>query len=222
MKTKLIIIGASGLGREVLSWALDTFGKNENWEIKGFLDDRKNILDNKGIEYPILGTPSEYELQSEDRFICAIGDSHYRLLYARQLQAKGAQFLTLIHPTAIVGLNSVIGVGSILCPYATVTANAHLGAFVVLNIHAGVGHDSTLGDGCTLSAKCDVNGRCTLGEGVFMGTSSVVIPDRTIGDYVTIGAGSVVVRNTPSRVSVMGVPAKQIWGFSDAVEGQKS
>jgi len=207
---RLLIVGAGGFGREVLAWALDIYTKRDGWEIGGFLDDNLSALRDLEPSYEIIDTPLNYTPQQDDYFICAIGDPVQKLRLARAMQSRGAQFVTLIHPTAKVGTHCQIGVGCILCPGSVLTTNVVLGDFVTLNLYATVGHDAVLGHGTTLSAHCDVTGCVTLGEGVFLGSHASVLPGKKVSDYAKIGAGSVVVRKVSPRTSVMGVPATRI------------
>jgi sugar O-acyltransferase (sialic acid O-acetyltransferase NeuD family) len=208
---RLLIVGAGGFGREVLAWALDTYTNRNEWEMGGFLDDNPSALQDLEPAYEIIGVPLAHIPQPNDYFVCAIGDPVQKLRLARAMQSRGAQFVTLIHPTAIVGTHCQIGVGCILCPGAVLTTNVVLGDFVTLNLYATVGHDAVLGHGTTLSAHCDVTGCVTLGKGVFLGSHASVMPSKKIGDYAKIGAGSVVVRKVPPRATVMGVPATRIY-----------
>ena len=52
----LIIIGARGAGREVYGLALVTKEYNKEYLIKGFLDDKKNALDNLDGYPPIISS----------------------------------------------------------------------------------------------------------------------------------------------------------------------
>src|SRR5436190_2704357 len=118
---RLLIVGAGGFGREVLDWALAVPAEKRDWAVFGFLDDRANILDGKNCAFPIVGTAETYNFTNTDRVICAIGDPATRLKYCRLLKSHGAQFITLIHPTAIIGSNNHIGEGCIFCPYSGVS-----------------------------------------------------------------------------------------------------
>ncbi len=210
---RLVIIGAGGFGREVLCWALDCEKEQDCWRVFGFLDDNYNALNNFDFSYSIIGTPSEYIPTEEDVFICAIGNPKIKLHICRDMIARGANFINLIHPTCLIGENNKIGIGCILCPRSIITTNITLGNFVTINGYSGIGHDAIIRDGVTLSSFCDVTGNVVLGEGVFLGSHAVVLPSTIVGDYATVGAGSVVVRKVAARATVMGVPAKQIAGF---------
>lgn len=210
---RLLIVGAGGFGREVLSWARDAQSAQGGWQIAGFLDTNPKALEGFPCPAEILGDPLTYQPGDDDLLVCAIGDPATKLQVCRDLQARGGRFPTLIHPTAVIGGDCRIGEGSLLCPGAVITANVTLGDFVMLNVYATVGHDAVIGAGCTLSAHTDVTGNARLGEGVFLGSHAVVLPGAQVGDYAVVGAGSVVLRNVRARTTVVGVPAKQIYGF---------
>ena len=202
-KNRLLIIGAGGFGREVLQWAQDVQAQgNVDWEIGGFLDANAQALEKFQIEFPVLGDPQTWQIGASDRFICAIGDPAIRLRICRELQSRGAEFITLIHPSAIVGSRCDIGIGTILCPGVTVTVDATIGNFVILNVRSCVGHDACVGDGCTVNDFCDITGNVQLGEGVFLGSHSSVTPSAKVGNYARVGAGSVIVRRVRSNTTL--------------------
>ena len=53
----LYILGADSFGRELFNFLKLNPQYNEKYYFKGFLDDRKNILDNYGEEYFLAGDP---------------------------------------------------------------------------------------------------------------------------------------------------------------------
>jgi sugar O-acyltransferase (sialic acid O-acetyltransferase NeuD family) len=210
---RLLIIGAGGFGREVLHWALDVLPEHRDWKVGGFLDANPSVLEAYDCGLPILADPLHYSPQEDDCFICAIGHPLTKLRVCRYLKERGAQFITLIHPTAIIGDRCTIGAGCVFCPGAVITTDVKIGDFVMMNLQSTIGHDAVVADGCTLSPHADVNGFALLGEGVFLGSHAVVLPGATIGDYAIVGAGSVVLKKVKAGATVMGVPAKQIAGF---------
>jgi len=209
---RLHIIGAGGFGREVLAWALDI--PQADWYVEGFLDANPQALESFSCPYNILGNPETFSPSESDLFVCAVGDPIIRLRLCRKLKERGATFLTLIHPTALVGPRCKIGEGCILCPGAVLTTDISIGNYVTLNAYATVGHDVIMKDGCTLSGHSDVTGAARLGEGVFVGSHAAVLPRVTVGDYAVIGAGSIALRNVKPYSTVMGIPAKVIYTAS--------
>lgn len=210
-KKRLLIIGAGGFGREVLNWARDVQASSDvDWDVAGFLDSNQQALDGFDIDVPVLGDSQTWEPKPGDRFICAVGEPSIRLKICRELQSRGAEFITLIHPTASIGARCRIGIGCIVCPGAIVTADATIGDFVALNVRSCVAHDAQVGDGCTINNFCDITGNVQLGEGVFLGSHVSVTPSARIGDYARVGAGSVVVRPVRAHSTVMGPTAKRL------------
>lgn len=205
---RLIIIGAGAFGREALQWALDIPADQRDWEPYGFLDDRPTALAGFDLPVGILGTVDDYGVQPHDRFVCAIGDAQARLDVCAQLAARGAQFMTLIHPTAVIAPSAKIAPGGIICPYAIVSVNSVLGQHVALNVQAVVGHDAQVGDGGTLSPHAGINGFVVLGTGVFLGSHAAVLPGVQVGEGAKVAAGSVAFADVPAHTTVVGVPAR--------------
>jgi sugar O-acyltransferase (sialic acid O-acetyltransferase NeuD family) len=210
---RLLIIGAGAFGREVLNWAQDVSLQNQEWEVGGFLDANPAALNGYDCKFPILADPLTYLPCQGDYFICAIGHTATKLYVCRHLKGRGAQFITLIHPAAVIGNRCSIGEGCIFCPGAIVTTDVKISDFVTVNIQASIGHDAVIGEGCTLSGHVDITGFASLGEGVFLGSHAVVLPKAKVGDYAIVGAGSVVLKRVKAGTTVMGVPAKQVAGF---------
>lgn len=207
---RLLIVGAGGFGREVLCWLLDIPEEERDWEIAGFLDTNPLALKGYTCSYPILGNPLNFDLQEDDRLVCAIGDPKTKLRLCGALKERGGEFFTLVHKTAVIGMRCKIGEGSVVCPGAIITSDVNIGKFVTVNVHASVGHDSMIGDGSTLSGHADVTGFVKIGRGVFLGSHAAVIPKAQVGDFAVVGAGSVVVRRVKPNITVMGVPARQL------------
>lgn len=206
----LIIIGAGGCGREILQWAKDINRKDQTWNIKGFLDDDANALNNKKCDISIISSIDDYKIQEDDVFVCGIGDSATRKAVVNKMKEKGAEFVNIIHPTAIVADSCMLGNGVILYPFSLVSDNATVADGCIINMHSSVAHDATLGSYCTISSYCDITGMCTVGNEVFMGTSAKLVPGTKVGNHAFICAGSVVMSRIRDDVKVMGNPAKKI------------
>ncbi len=208
---RLWIVGAGGFGREVLNHARDIQAAGPvDWEIAGFLDDRDWILDRYDTHPGIKGTVEQARPEADDRYVLAIGDPQAKLRYARALKERGAQFETLIHPTATVGERVAIGEGCLFCPFSGTTCDSRIGDFVSFNSKSGVGHDTVIGDGCTLAALSEVTGNAKLGDGVFLGAHAVVLPGISVGMNAHIFAGAVVARDVPDHARYGGNPARRV------------
>ena len=200
--SQLVIIGASAMGREACSYAIES-----GMKVKGFLDSRPMILSGFVGYPPILGACDGYRIHEDDVFVCAVGEPEAKRRYAEFILGKGGRFVSVLHPTAYIGSNVVIGDGCIICPHVTITNDVRIGSHVIVNNNVSVSHDNIIGSYTTICPGCCLAGRVNIGEGVFIGTASTIIPDVSLGDNMYVAAGSVVVRSFASG-RIMGVPAK--------------
>lgn len=204
---KYIIVGAGGFGREVYKWALDSLKESE---CKGFIDDNLNALDEFQLKHKIIGKISEYDIKESDVFIMAIGNIVAKKAVVTILENKGAEFISLIHPTAIVFDSSKIGKGVIVCPFTIVSDSVELDDFSMMNIYSSCGHDAKVGKWSILSPYATLNGFATLEEEVFMGTHSTVVSNVKVRKGSKIAANSFVRKTTKEDAIIVGVPGNNI------------
>jgi sugar O-acyltransferase (sialic acid O-acetyltransferase NeuD family) len=204
---KLLIVGAGGFGRELYVWASQHPDCGRAWELEGFLDDNPQALQPFGSfarVYPLTG----HAVDTGKLYLCGLGLPPVKEKLLQPLLAAGANFLTFIHPRALVGDRVQLGRGVVLCPGAIASVDIVLGDFAMLNLHATVGHDASVGAWSTLSAHCDVTGRVQVADRVFMGSRVSIIPGKSIGSGAVLGAGAVVINDVPAGVTVVGNPAR--------------
>ena len=209
IKYNIVIVGAGGFGREVYLWAKDSFDFTK-YQIKGFLSNNKSDLDNYDVKVGIIGDPDYYEIKENDRFLFAIGNIETKKRLVKKLKNKGAKFLTLIHPTAIVVNTGKIGEGVVICPFCLVSDNAQLDDFVMMNAYATCGHDVKVGKYSILSPYVALNGFVVLEDEVFLGTHATVLAHKKVGYQSKVSANSVVMRDVPPNRIVFGVPGRAI------------
>lgn len=207
---RLLIIGARGWGREVYDIAKACVEAGADFTIKGFLDDKENALDGYDNYPPIIGPVESYRIQPDDVFICALGDVNYKKKYSDIILNKGGNFISVVHPTAVLGTNAKIGEGCVLGAFANLSNDTVIGNFVTMSIRSGMGHDSSIGNYSHIGGHCAISGFVTIGESVTMHPGCIIVPHRKIGDNAVIGTGSVVLGNVKAGVTVFGNPAKKI------------
>ena len=100
----LLIISAGPMGREIYHMAVTVAWSNpgSDWVVKGFLDDRRDILEGTKCDAPIVSSVEEYEPESDDLFTCAIASPAAKKKYAGIIRAKGGKFKNLISLSAMV------------------------------------------------------------------------------------------------------------------------
>lgn len=204
---RIIIVGAGGFGREVLQWARHAWPEHVS-KIAGFLSEDPDKLNGRPTSLPILGSPDDFKPQPSDGLVLAIGIPQVRREVAERLEARGARFLTLIHPTAIVVNTAQIGTGTVICPYAIVSDAVRLGRFVLVNYQASLGHDSVAGDFAVLSPYAALGGCAAVGPDVFLAIHVTVGPNVMLGAATIVSANSSALTTTPADSFVFGVPGR--------------
>jgi sugar O-acyltransferase (sialic acid O-acetyltransferase NeuD family) len=207
MSNPLIIVGASGFGKEV-AW----LAKRLDIEILGFLDDNKNLEGECFYNYPVLGNIDDWVHYSEVNFTIAIASPRVRKLIVNKMLLTGTpKFKTLIDPSVEVDKDEIeIGKGTIICAGSICTANIKIGHFSIINKQCSIGHDVIINDYCTLAPKVMLGGSVYIDIGVEIGASSNIRQQLIIEKGANIGMGSVVVNSVQANTLYFGAPAKKI------------
>lgn len=204
---RILIVGAGGFGRELLQWASETW-PNDARLIGGFLSDDPRRLDGFSTGVGIESSVGDYRPAGGDYLLLGIGVPYSRRRVAENLRSRGARFLSLIHPRALVARSAEVGEGSIVCPFAIVSDSAKLGCCVLVNYHASLGHDAIAGDYAVLSPYATLGGAARVDEEVFLGLHASVGPGRSVGARSKVSANSCVLSNTPADSIIFGVPGR--------------
>lgn len=206
---KLIIVGASGFGREIVQWIEDINKIEPTWEILGYIDDNVNAIDGIKDDYKIIGRIQDWIPSEDEYFVCAVAFPKVKKAVVEILQEKGAKFATIIHPTATINKYAEIGEGTVITPRSSASSNVKIGKFASI-LGSGIGHDATIGDFSTLSGRCSINGHVEVGNMCYIACGVSIAPSKKIGNGATVGIGSVVVSNVKAGTTVFGNPAKKV------------
>ena len=208
--TDLIIVGASGFGRELLSIIESINAIKQRWRVLGFIDDNLNALDGFSLEYKILGTIQEWKPVGDEQYAIAIAIPRIKEKIILMLKERGAKFATIIAPTATIGARTALGEGIVMAGEVRISVDVKIGDFVFFNGMGGIGHDVVIGDYCTFGPKVCISGKTMIGKGANFGALASTYPGVVVGDYATVGMGSAVFRKVKPNTTVVGVPAKVI------------
>ena len=203
----LIIVGAGGFGREALVLAKTLNQIEPKWNIRGFINDIPDALDGIKCSHSIIGTIKDWQPSENEVFVMGISSPVGKEKVAGILKAKGAQFVTLIHPYAIVGDYVTMGEGCIVNGRSSIGSCTEMGDFVNL-AGAMVGQSAVIGDFSTVTGYANIT-NARLGKRVFVGTHAVIMNKLKVGDDVYVCAGSIVFNNVKPGIKVFGNPAKK-------------
>ncbi len=207
---KLIIIGASGFGREV-AWLVERINENNpTWDLVGFLDDDLSIQGKEINGYKVLGTVDTIPTYADAYFVCAIGSSKIRKSVVEKVYRADSKikFATLVDPSVECSKSVNIGEGSIICAHSIMTVDIEIGKHNVINLDCTIGHDSTLKDFVTLYPSVNVSGMCNIGQCTEIGTGAKIIQEKNICDECIVGAGAVVIKDIKQSGVYVGIPAE--------------
>jgi sugar O-acyltransferase (sialic acid O-acetyltransferase NeuD family) len=210
MEQRCILVGAGAFGRELINWSDDAHVHGIFPPLAGFISDIPNVLDEFDYKLNYLGLISSYQPTPQDLFLLGVSDPKDKESLVISLKSRGAKFITLIHPTAVVAKTARLGEGVILCPSSIVSADAIVGNFVTINCLSLVGHDVNIGDYTTLSCHVDLTGYVKCGHSVFFGTGAKVLPRVSINNSAKIGAGALIVRTVAENSTMFANPAKKL------------
>ena len=204
---RILIVGAGAFGREVLQWIRDAWPDRSHL-VAGFISDDLGRLSGFDTGLRIVGKATDYDVCRGDLLVLAIGVPYSRRRIAELLISRGARFLTLVHPRAVVAESARIGEGSVVCPFAVVSDSVTMGRCVLVNYHASLGHDSVAGDFAVLSPYATLGGAAHIEEECFLGLHGTVGPGRRIGARSKVSANSCVLSDAPADSLIYGVPGR--------------
>jgi sugar O-acyltransferase (sialic acid O-acetyltransferase NeuD family) len=205
----IVILGAGGLGREIVALVEACNAQRKEWNILGFLDPNPDLAGSEVNGYRVLGN-DEWQPDDSVWFVCGIGDPRVRFRTVKKFSARGSRFASLIHPDVAIPKSVRIGAGTVVMAGTRFTVDAKIGDHVTVYVNCSITHDVEIADFCMVAPGCNLSGGVVLEEGAQLGTGVSVLPRRRIGPWATIGAGSVVNRDIPGSSTAVGVPCRPI------------
>lgn len=205
MSAGLLLVGASGLAREVLAAGL---------RVVGILDDDPGLSGRTFSGIPVLGTVAT-AVERPGQLLITIGPSASRQRVVSALERRGVgpdRYETFVGGSTVVGSSSTVGVGSILLDGVVVTADVEIGNHVVIMPNCTITHDDRLADYSTLAGGVSLGGGVRIGEAAYVGMNASVHPACSVGRRSTVGMGAVVLDDVPDDQTWAGVPARRLRG----------
>ncbi|WP_282042961.1 NeuD/PglB/VioB family sugar acetyltransferase [Winogradskyella flava] len=203
----ILIYGASGHARMIV----DIIHRNNSLTIKGFVDSYKSvgeIIDG----YKVIGDLEQLShfIQKLDieGIVVAIGDNYSRQSAYMKIRERhpDLEFVSIIHPSAILATGASIGEGTVIMANVVINANAKVGKLCILNTSSILGHDSFINDFSSLASSASVAGNVQVGFCSAICLDASVIQNVIIGNNTVIGAKSLVLKSIGDLKKAYGNP----------------
>lgn len=213
MPRKLILFPYGGNARESL---LSIFAINDicrEWEILGFIDDNQSRHGKECCGIKVLGG-REVLGEIPDAYVLAVPGSpssyRRRAEIIGSLDLNESRFATIIHPSAGIARDAVIGCNTIIMSNVVISCGVSIGSHCVILPNTVVSHDSVVGDYCCVGSNVSVSGTVHVGSSCYIGSGTKLREDISVGAATLVGLGSNVLSDLPSGVIAVGNPARII------------
>jgi len=207
----IILIGARGHARAVA----DVIKAEGRYRIAGLIDSFQKP-GTVCFGYEILGGEKDLphicsNLKTRKAFI-AIGDNYQRQAMAKRVQEAipDIEFITCIHPSAIIGSDVTIGAGTAIMPGVIIVSGCKITEGCLLNTASSIDHEGIMEAWSSLGPGAIAGGRVRVGERSAINLGAKVVNDISIGHDTLVGAGAVVTEDIPDNVVAYGVPCRVI------------
>lgn len=210
----LYVFGAGGHAKVVIS-ALNANGL----KVMGIFDDNTELHGKKVMGVPVLGTFNDSRKFNVKKAIIGIGLNSIRQKVSNDYNYN---WITVIHPNAVIDPTVTIGKGTAIFPGAVINADAVIGDHVIVNTGTVIEHDCKVGHFSHICPGSVLAGAVQIGESTLIGTGTKVVPGIKIGNLCTLGAGAVVTKNIPDFSTAVGVPAEVIKNNLSHIQRKKA
>lgn len=213
MGLKVVIMGASGDGLVVAQAIRDIERYDKSMQVIGFLDDgcgAESIV--HGL--PVLGGLASWsDLDDNILFIPALHKLKKMFMRRKLIDQLGVpeeRWVTVIHPTATIADDVMVGHGSFIASNVTIQPGAVVLGFASIRAGANIGHDAIMNGYCYMGPSATLCGGAQIEEGVHVGPNAVIVDGIVVGQYAVVGAGSVATKNITAFDVCFGVPARKV------------
>lgn len=198
---QLIVFGFGGHARSVADVALAL-----GYKMLVFVDEqaREGEL---FLDFPVLKSFTPDDPKAWCAFP-ASGNGLVRLAQTKLIEQQGWQLVSLIAPSATLGVGCALGSGVFVGQQAHIGPMTKVGRGSIINSGAVVEHECSVGQWSHVSVNATMAGRSSLGDFSMLGAGATVIDGVSVAIQITVGAGAVVNKHIDNPGVYVGVPAK--------------
>mgnify|MGYP003705889655 CR=1 FL=1 len=213
-KGRIMLLAGGGHGAVVLDALLSS-----GTHVAGIIDPGMRVGSTL-FDVPFLGGDDLLEQENPDDVLLVngIGANPFKSLRSQFFSTwkqLGFNFLSVKHPSAVVGRETVLSEGSQVMAGSVLQCRVGIADNAVINTRASVDHDCKIGAHAFIGSGVTLCGDVCIGDNAFIGAGAIVLPGVTVGSNAVVGAGAVVIRDVHCGELVAGNPAIQkTRGFS--------
>lgn len=211
--TSLVFLGASTAFYEVDEIVFAINKVKPTFKFIGILDDNPAVQGTNMRGIPVLGTLSDAHKFPDAKFIFGIGSLKTRLIREQILNKTGLKaddFVSVIHPSAVIDRTAKIAPGCIIHPGVCVGNDAVIESFSIIAVNSAVAPYVKIGAFSMITSLVVVLTGAEVGKMTFIGSHSLITENVKVGDYAMVGVGTIVSRNIDNGLFVLGNPMRVI------------
>lgn len=145
MNTGIVIVGVGAHARKL--WL---YTQLIGMKVAAFVDDNPGAA-SPSPDIPCLHANDVADFAAGQPFFVAIGNPVVRKKLSEKYQARGWIPIVLIHPSAYVAKDALVGLGVVVCANAVVETGSVIGTGTIVDVGAIVDHDCAVGEYCHLA-----------------------------------------------------------------------
>ena len=207
----LVLFPFGGNARESLISIFAINNVNREWDISGFIDDDRSLVGKDSCGVKVIGG-REILRDIPRTYVLALPGNPQNYLKRKDiidsLNLGNSRFATIIHPSAIIAVDSKIGYNTIIMPNVVISCGVTIGNHCIVLPNTVVSHDSIVSDYCCIGSNVAISGYVVIGSNCYIGSGTNIRENTHIGKGTLIGLGSNVISNIEENSVVVGNPAK--------------
>ena len=211
MPKPLLLFPFGGTAREALAVILSSAELSRQWNVLGFVDDRKEAKEKECCGVKVLGS-RDVITEFSDAYVLAV-PAHPRSHLKRpeiidSLGLEPRRFAQIIHPSSVIAQDAKVGYNTFIAPHCFISTKTVIGNHCVILSNTVVSHDSQIQDYCCLGANVTISGTVSIGLGAYIGSAASIKENILIGEKSLVGIGANVIHPVEAKTVVIGNPAR--------------